>query len=128
MMMKMRMTAMSRNTALNKTANAAAHNGAYTMPQIDVLSNITYARSLQAAAVRKGTIIVARAIARATVWLVQPLLDWQRKNRTYSELMSLDDRMLEDIGLHRTQVRSVAFDSEIEAGVAANTNRSPKAA
>jgi len=122
------MTAMSSNTALNNTANAAAHNGAYTMPQIDVLSNITYARALQAAAVRKGTIFVARAIARGAVWLVQPVLDWQRKNRTYSELMSLDDRMLEDIGLHRTQVRSVAYDSDVDAGIAANTNRSPKAA
>lgn len=128
MMMKMRMTAMSSNTALNNTANAAAHNDTHVMPQIDVLSSIAYARSLQAAALRKGMIFVARAIARGVRWLVQPLLDWQRKNRTYAELMSLDDRMLEDIGLHRTQVRSVAFDSEVEAGAAANTNRSPKAA
>lgn len=119
---------MSRITALNNAANAAAHNTTYTMPQIDVLSNITHARALQAAAVRKGTVIVARAIARGALWLVQPVLDWQRKNRTYSELMSLDDRMLEDIGLHRTQVRSVAYDDTIDAGAAANTNRSPKAA
>ena len=128
MMMKMRMTAMSSNAALNNTANAAVHNTTYSMPQVDVLSNIAHARALQAAAVRKGVVILARAAARGALWLVQPVLDWQRKNRTYAELMSLDDRMLEDIGLHRTQVRSVAFDSEIEAGVAANTNRSPKAA
>ena len=119
---------MSRITTLNNAENAAAHNTTYTMPQIDVLSNITYARALQAAAVRKGVTIAARSIARGALWLVQPVLGWQRKNRTYSELMSLDDRMLEDIGLHRTQVRSAAFNSDIEAGVAANTNRSPKAA
>ena len=128
-MMMRRMTEMSSTTALNTTAtNAAMHNTTYTMRQIDVLSNITHARSLQAAAARKGTIILARAIARGALWLVQPILDWQRKNRTYSELMSLDDRMLEDIGLHRTQVRSVAYDNEIEASAAANTNRFSKAA
>jgi uncharacterized protein YjiS (DUF1127 family) len=33
--------------------------------------------------------------------------EWRRRERTYRELMALDDRSLADIGIHRTQIRAL---------------------
>ena len=30
--------------------------------------------------------------------------DWRRRERTYAELMTLDDHSLADIGIHRSQI------------------------
>ena len=30
--------------------------------------------------------------------------EWRRRDRTYSELMALDDHSLADIGIHRSQI------------------------
>ncbi len=35
--------------------------------------------------------------------------DWRRKRRAYSELMALDDRMLADIGIHRSEIMRVVW-------------------
>ena len=32
------------------------------------------------------------------------LSEWRRRNAAYAELMSLDDRSLADIGIHRSQI------------------------
>jgi uncharacterized protein YjiS (DUF1127 family) len=32
------------------------------------------------------------------------LSEWRRRNAAYTELMSLDDRSLADIGIHRSQI------------------------
>ncbi|KZD11924.1 RSP_7527 family protein [Oceanibaculum pacificum] len=114
----------------SNTLMSSLQNETY-IPQIDTLTATHRARAMQAAAMRDMFAGLGRAIAAAAVWMVRPLAVWYRKNRTYSELMSLDDRMLQDIGLHRTQVRTVAFDTEIDASTvrpAANTNATPKAA
>lgn len=33
--------------------------------------------------------------------------DWRRRERAYGELMSLDDRSLSDIGIHRSQIPAI---------------------
>jgi uncharacterized protein YjiS (DUF1127 family) len=38
-------------------------------------------------------------IAAASAWA-----DWRRRRRSYGELMALDDRLLADIGLRRTDI------------------------
>ena len=33
--------------------------------------------------------------------------DWRRREKAYGELMSLDDRSLSDIGIHRSQIPAI---------------------
>lgn len=59
---------------------------------------------------------------------------WQRKRAAYEELMALDDRMLKDIGISRTEIpaalegdvrggaRPANENVEVAAGEAANSN------
>lgn len=35
--------------------------------------------------------------------------DWRRKRRAYEELMALDDRMLADIGIHRSEISRIVW-------------------
>lgn len=37
--------------------------------------------------------------------------EWRRKQRAYAELMSLDDRALADIGVHRSQIPAMVDGS-----------------
>lgn len=44
------------------------------------------------------------------------LSEWRRRERAYAELMALDDQLLADIGLHRSQISALvdgphSFDS-----------------
>ncbi len=48
----------------------------------------------------------------------------RRRDRTYAELMSLDDRSLADIGIHRSQL-SAAVDSMFARNAAAATPPAP---
>lgn len=41
-------------------------------------------------------------IAAASAWA-----DWRQRRRSYSELMGLDDRLLADIGLRRTDIPAI---------------------
>lgn len=108
-----------------------ASNTQYRMAPLDSLAAMTHARALQAAAMRDLFAGLGRAMVAGAGWMARPAIAAYRKNRTYGELMSLDDRMLQDIGLHRTQIRAVAFEPETDATTlrpAANTNATPKAA
>jgi uncharacterized protein YjiS (DUF1127 family) len=35
--------------------------------------------------------------------------DWRRKRRAYAELMALDDRLLADIGIHRSEISRIVW-------------------
>jgi uncharacterized protein YjiS (DUF1127 family) len=41
--------------------------------------------------------------------VVQPIVSWQQKRHTRSELMALDDRQLADIGLRRDEIDSAVY-------------------
>jgi uncharacterized protein YjiS (DUF1127 family) len=44
--------------------------------------------------------------------------EWRRKEQAYAELMSLDDRSLADIGVHRSQIRAMVEGSHPASGKA----------
>ncbi len=44
-------------------------------------------------------------IATASAWA-----DWRERRSTYAELMALDDRLLADIGLRRTDVPAIFYE------------------
>jgi uncharacterized protein YjiS (DUF1127 family) len=47
------------------------------------------------------------------------LSEWRRRNEAYAELMSLDDRSLADIGIHRSQIPALIEGVEKAAAVEA---------
>jgi uncharacterized protein YjiS (DUF1127 family) len=44
--------------------------------------------------------------------LVRAVLRWRRRQREIAELARLDDATLADIGLHRSEIRSVVLDGD----------------
>jgi uncharacterized protein YjiS (DUF1127 family) len=58
--------------------------------------------------------LFASLVARFSAWLgwLQARLDeYQRYRQTLRELESLTDRELEDIGIHRSQIREIAREA-----------------
>ncbi len=41
------------------------------------------------------------------------LAEWWRRKQAYEELMALDDRTLADIGIHRSQIRSIVWREDV---------------
>jgi uncharacterized protein YjiS (DUF1127 family) len=52
-----------------------------------------------------------KTVAHLLVRAGQTLTSWRRKRRTFRALMELDDHILKDIGLHRSEILSVARHS-----------------
>lgn len=50
------------------------------------------------------------------------LAGWRRKHRAYSELMALDDRLLADIGINRSEVSRVVWGEPDKNGRVAEAN------
>jgi uncharacterized protein YjiS (DUF1127 family) len=55
--------------------------------------------------------LAARAV-RPLAWLARAFLRWRRREREIAELARLDDATLADIGLHRSEIRSVVLDAD----------------
>ena len=51
------------------------------------------------------------ATVRAVGWIASPLAAWWTRSRLHDELMSMDDRMLADIGISRADIPAVAAGS-----------------
>jgi len=49
----------------------------------------------------RGLSLVAARILKAAVWAADLVAEWQARSRSRRELMSLDDRTLQDIGMSR---------------------------
>jgi uncharacterized protein YjiS (DUF1127 family) len=58
-------------------------------------------------------------------YILKPLADWWAREAAFDELMSLDDRMLKDIGVARCKIQGLAA-VKIERQEAANEQRSPQ--
>ena len=57
-----------------------------------------------------------RGLQRQIRRLFGAALRWYRINRTIDELSSLDDHVLRDIGLHRSEIGSVVRDLDARRG------------
>jgi uncharacterized protein YjiS (DUF1127 family) len=51
---------------------------------------------------------LARPVGRTLAWLASPLAAWWTRTQVYDELMGMDDRMLDDIGISRSDIPAVA--------------------
>jgi uncharacterized protein YjiS (DUF1127 family) len=73
----------------------------------------------------KGDFVVT-ALTSIFRSLVGSFQAWRERERTYSELNSLDDHTLADLGLRRSDIPLVVFSKgrEFEANVAASQTRS----
>ncbi len=66
---------------------------------------------------------VSRSIGRLLDRLVlRPLASWRAREAAYSELMALDDHMLSDIGISRSQIPGI-LAGEMTRHPAANENK-----
>ena len=54
-------------------------------------------------------------------YILKPLADWRARQRAMDELMSLDDHMLEDIGISRCEIPGIG-DGTVVPRWAANEN------
>lgn len=54
-----------------------------------------------AGVLRKGASLLVRFVDQ---WLVSPVKGWHMRHRLFQQLMSLDDRMLADIGVNRGNI------------------------
>jgi uncharacterized protein YjiS (DUF1127 family) len=76
--------------------------------------------------VRRALLGSARFVARA---LIGPIVRWERRQATIRTLSSLDDRMLADIGLWRSEIRQVVdgrMPRRAEAPIAASATESAR--
>ena len=54
-------------------------------------------------------------------YILKPLADWRARQRAIDELMSLDDHMLNDIGISRCEIRGIG-DGTVVPRRAVNEN------
>ena len=64
---------------------------------------MSYARRIEADLRKRGAMPLADILMNAAVWLALALLRWQELAQQRRRLLSLDDRMLKDIGITRAE-------------------------
>ena len=63
----------------------------------------SYARRMELGRHERQAVSLAETLYSAGVWLALALLRWQELARPRRRLLSLDDRMLKDIGITRAE-------------------------
>jgi uncharacterized protein YjiS (DUF1127 family) len=66
------------------------------------------ARKMRAMIIADALATTVLTVSRAIGWLARPLVAWWNRTQVYDELMSMDDRMLADIGISRAEIPAVA--------------------
>jgi uncharacterized protein YjiS (DUF1127 family) len=87
-----------RNETVKNTASPQA---AFWRQELDAARLEAVARELRAREFARLIGVAARSIKSA---LVGPLARWRRREALANELYSLDERMLKDIGLSRSEI------------------------
>jgi uncharacterized protein YjiS (DUF1127 family) len=64
---------------------------------------MSYARRIETDRRERHAVPLARMLRSAGVWLALALLRWQELAQQRRRLLSLDDRMLKDIGITRAE-------------------------
>ena len=80
----------------------------FNFAPVDQIEITTAARRMQAQELAKLLRAVGRGIKAVFSVLASPYQVWREYQDTYSELASLDDRMLADIGISRSDIPRVA--------------------
>jgi uncharacterized protein YjiS (DUF1127 family) len=100
--------------------------------RIDYDFYLTRSRNLRAAAFTDAFRATVRGLGRLGTGLIAAWKEWRAHRRAVSELLSLDDRTLRDLGLNRAGLGYVVDHGREDAPAPANTNTrsgsSPKAA
>ena len=86
----------------------------------EYLRHVARARELQAQAISHAFVAAGRFLARGGSELCLGITGALRKRRTLAELSRLDDHMLADIGISRTQIPMIA------QGLIAPSGESPR--
>ena len=94
----------SNDKVVQWTSSAAKFNFA----PIDHLEITTAARRMQAQEFAKLFRAFGRGVKAVLTAIVSPYQVWREYQDTYGELASLDDRMLADIGISRSDIPRVA--------------------
>ena len=55
------------------------------------------------------------ACARGVAFIARPLSSWWARTQVYDELMSMDDRLLADIGISRADIPAIAASPRVAA-------------
>lgn len=93
------------NDPNSRWANTAAN---LATTEIDHVAITTAARRMQAEEFAKLIRAIGRGIRAAVAAVAAPYKVWREYQETYQELSQLDDRMLSDIGIARSDIPRVA--------------------
>ncbi len=93
----------AENAYVGSNARVKTAGGRMTPGEIELK-----ARRIRAAILADRIADLVVAVVRAIGWIASPLFSWWNRTRVYDELMSMDDRMLADIGISRADIPTVA--------------------
>ncbi len=91
------------------------------------LDDIGLTRSRIHDAVYGRQVANGEALARGLMALGRRLAEWRRRQVARHELLGLDDRMLSDIGLHRSDIEAAIRGVVVPGRAADNENQRPAA-
>ncbi|GAB4168524.1 MAG: hypothetical protein OHK0024_03900 [Thalassobaculales bacterium] len=111
-----RQTALTESAEVNTTA--LPQGAVRVVGAKDIDDVLREARALRAVHTARLLLGIVGAVVR---FVIEPLRSFRKRQETYAELMSLDDHVLRDIGIARSDIQNIAFG-------AANANDPRRAA